>query len=424
MNIKLHITILTLFLGLGAHAQSSLTLQDYLAQVRERNLDLKIESKKFDALDAKAVGVALPAPMIGFNQMEMENGSTANGFKVSQSIPFPTKLSSDYFARKLEAKSQKEISLAAENEIMAKAKLAYFLLWSAQERLNTLLEKKSIIAHHIKLSVSAVRSDSFLKLHVLKAESDLDLLDNEIESLRVVVLEKQLLLAQLVYADLNSFKPTLAEPPLSIIPDEKTLKSPHQVEALRLSHEMFKSKEFEAKSSWLPDFELSYKEMDETSMAPKYKEYMLAVSIPFVFFWEPASKSSAAKSESLTAELQYKKERQKVDAEIITLISRAQALKKQINTLKDKLLPRTEKRSKITKNIAPRDMETLQDHRESMEAFPDLKLIMLDLKEKYEEIISQLEAYALKKDSFKSIEHHINCEYNKNITQFIDSFPN
>lgn len=134
-------------------------------------------------------------------------------------------------------------------------------------------------------------------------------------------------------------------------------------------------------------------------MAPKYKEYMLAVSIPFVSFWEPASKSSAAKSESLTAELQYKKERQKVDAEIITLISRAQALKKQINTLKDKLLPRTEKRSKITKNIAPRDMETLQDHRESMEAFPDLKLIMLDLKEKYEEIISQLEAYALKKDS-------------------------
>jgi hypothetical protein len=36
-------------------------------------------------------------------------------------------------------------------------------------------------------------------------------------------------------------------------------------------------------------------------------------------------------------------------------------------------------------------METLLDHREAMEAFPDLKLKELDLRERLEETMSELE---------------------------------
>ena len=61
-----------------------------------------------------------------------------------------------------------------------------------------------------------------------------------------------------------------------------------------------------------------------------------------------------------------------------------------------KLIPRAEKRMRLVRNQAPRDMETLQDHREIMEAFPDLKLKSLALREQYEEAVSELEKYMRK----------------------------
>lgn len=374
-----------------------MTLDAFLKDVREKNLNLKIQAAKTDALDAKSVGIALPPPMAGVIKMEMEDGDSANGFEISQSIPFPTKLMADRSARRYEAHAQKEMELAQQNETLAQAKLAYFSLWSAQEKLKTLLEKKSVIDQHIRLATSAVRSDSFLKLHLLDAESDRDLIENEIESVQAEVLEKQLKLGQFIYADLETFEPTLAEPPLSSIPERNKLSSPPQIESLRLNFQSLKSREMEAKSSWLPDFELRYKEMGETAMVPGYKEYMVGVSVPFVFFWEPYSASSAARAESLSAEYEYKREKQKVESEVISLFKKAESLKKQISVLKDKILPRAERRMKIAHNLAPRDMETLQDHRETMEAFPELKMKALELREQYEEAVTELEKFASKR---------------------------
>ena len=44
----------------------------------------------------------------------------------------------------------------------------------------------------------------------------------------------------------------------------------------------------------------------------------------------------------------------------------------------------------LVRNVAPRDMESLQDHRETMEAFPELKLKVLELRGQYEEVVSEL----------------------------------
>lgn len=394
MNIQSHILSFVLILSSQlAWSQDRLTLETFLSSVKSHNFDIQIETAKVNAADAKSVGIALPPPTVGFIQMDMQDGSSAKGLEVSQMIPFPTKLTSDRSARNYEALAQKEMSAAEINKTLAMAKLAYISLWLTQERLSTLLENKSIVDQHIKLSTSAVRSDNFIKLHVLKAESDRDLLENKIESLRALILEKQLLLAQYVNADVNSFKPTLAEPPLSAIPNRDVFQAPPQVESARLTYEGLKSRETESKSSWLPDFELRYKQMEETSMFPSYKEYMVGVSVPFAFFWEPYSESKAAKAESLGAELAYRKEKQKVEAEVATLLSKAESLKKQLTTLREKLLPRAERRMKIAHNLAPRDMETLQDHRETMEAFPELKLENLELREQYEEVVAELEKF-------------------------------
>ncbi|MEK7071068.1 MAG: hypothetical protein AAB966_04635, partial [Patescibacteria group bacterium] len=72
-----------------------MSLEAFLNKVREQNLDLKVESAKSEAAQANAVGLAIPPPMVGVNQMRTDTGNTANGFEISQSIPFPTKLTGD-----------------------------------------------------------------------------------------------------------------------------------------------------------------------------------------------------------------------------------------------------------------------------------------------------------------------------------------
>ena len=84
----------------NAAAQGRMTLTDFLDLARRQNLDLKIEQAKSDAAQSKAIGVAIPPPMLSVSQMKAIDGSQANGFEVSQSIPFPTKLVGDRSARK------------------------------------------------------------------------------------------------------------------------------------------------------------------------------------------------------------------------------------------------------------------------------------------------------------------------------------
>ncbi|MGE0527890.1 MAG: TolC family protein [Bdellovibrionales bacterium] len=382
-----------------AFAQDTLTFESFLGQVRSQNLGLKIESAKADAASARAVGLSLPPPMIGAIQMNEVGGGSTSGFEISQTIPFPTKLLSDRSARKFEAEAQAEMRKAFSSEVIAKARLLYFSMWAAQERLKILKERKAVISQHIKLSRAGSRSDSFSNIHILKAESDVDSLDNEILTAEQTLRSKQIDAAEFVNADPTQFRPMIKEPPVVALPESAPLASPHQLESARLTLESFKSRESEAKSSWFPEFSLRYKQMGASSMYPRYNEVMVGMSLPFVFFWEPRAVSSSASAQRLQAEFEFDRENRKIQTEKASLLIKAESLKKQLDNLHSKLLPRAEKRMRLVHNLAPRDMETLQDHRETMEAFPDLKLKALEYREQYEEAISELQKYEQSKES-------------------------
>ena len=380
-----------------AQAQERMSLEKFLKLVQEKNLDLKVDAAKSDAASARAIGVNIPPPVVSFNHMKMDMGDSANGFEVSQAIPFPTKLSSNSSARKYEAKAQQEIRLSQEKEILAQGKLFYFSLWENQEKISLMEEKKKILEDHIMLSRSSARSDSFAAIHVLKAESDLDLLDNEIELANQLVREAQLKVASFLNEDPVHFQIIAEEPTLSPIPQITSAEDSHQVQALNFNLESFKAKEFEAKSSWLPDINLSYKEMGATTAIPRYNEIMVGVTLPFIFFWEPYAASKSASAERMQAQVELEKQKRNIDVERVTLLSKVESLKKQILILKKKAIPRVEKRMKLVHNLAPRDMETLQDHRETMEALPELKMKALEFRHEYEQAISTLEKYVSEK---------------------------
>lgn len=377
----------------SARGSDRISLPEYLARVREANLGLKIENTKIEASDARSVGVALPPPMVAYAQMKDAAG-TSRGFEINQTIPFPTKLSSDHSARKAESRSQKEMSLANQREVLSQAKQIYFSLWAVQEKIVVLYDKKNILQNHVKLSRSGVRSDSFLKIHLLKSESDLDLLENEIEETKQALREAKVRAAEFVNADISNFDVLAVEPPKSKPPGKaKDSDHSHQVESKKFALEGFKAWESNAKSSWLPDLSLRYKKMGPGSMFGQYNEVMVGVSLPFVFFWEPNSASKEAGQKRLQAELELEQEKRKIERESYTLLQKITSLNGQLENIEERLIPRAKTRMGLVHNIVPRDMESLQDHRETMEAFPELRLKALELRLAYEGAISEFEKF-------------------------------
>lgn len=396
MNSKL-LVLLALFISEPILAEN-LSLDQFLQQVEQQNLDFKIEAAKVEVLDAKSFSLGLPPPMLGLIKMTEEDGSSSTGFEISQMIPFPTKLFADRSARKYEFQAQKQLNLFSQKQILLNAKVSYLEHWRNQQKLALLQEKKSLLQNHLKLARSQARSDSFATIHLLKTESDLDLLDAEIEFIKQSIFESQLKLAALINADIT-FKIIAIEPEVSKVPTLMDLKESHFFKAKELSLESLKAKKTEANSSWLPDFSIKYKQMDKTLMNSPYNEVMVGVTLPFLFFWEPYSVSKQAGQELLMGEYELSKEKRSRDSERSALLARTESLKRQLDILIQKLIPRAEKRMKLAHNIVPRDLETLQDHRETMEVFPELKLKALDLRLEFEKSVAELEKYISLKDS-------------------------
>jgi len=221
----------------------------------------------------------------------------------------------------------------------------------------------------------------------------LTLLENDLIAADQDVIEREAQAAEFLNVEAASFHPSLKEPPTTPMPGEKSLVSSHQLEAARLTLESFKARESAAKSSWFPDLYLRYKEIGQTQLMPKTSEVMIGLSLPFLFPWDTSASAGKASAERFQSEFEFAQETRKIDTEQSVLTKKATSLKKQLDNITQRLLPRAEKRMKMVHNLAPRDMETLQDHRETMEAFPDLKLKGLELRAQYEDAVARLLKY-------------------------------
>lgn len=393
MTMKIQIFFFVILLIQPAFGDELLPLDQFLNEVRGQNLSLKAEEASATASREGTSGIAIPPPMVGVTQLSDQSGK-ANGFEISQTIPFPTKLSNDHSARKFESEARTAMRNVKEREVLADAKLRYFMLWKAQEKIALLQEKKGAIAQHLKLAQAATRSDSFLKIHLIKSEGDFDLLENEIIQAEQERRERQVQISESLNRDPKSYKPVAKEFSVSPLPKQISLEMPNQIEVKKFELEALKAREGESRSSWFPDLNLRYREMGGTQMNPRYSEIMVGASLPFVFFWEPKAASGKASAQRLQGEYLLAQEKRQIESRREILFVKAESLKRQLDQFKDKLLPRAEKRMRLVHNLAPRDMETLQDHREAMEAFPELKLKVLDIREQYEEVIAELEKFA------------------------------
>lgn len=388
----IHLIVFLMLASQPALADTDISLDDFQRGSVNENLSIKQAEAAKNAAQEGAAGIALPPPMAGITQMQDSSG-TGTGFEISQSIPFPSKITADRTARKNEANAKSAMKDVKIKEISAEAKLLYFRLFKAQEKITLLQEKKEALAQHLKLASATARSDGFAKIHLIKTENDIDVLETEIMQARQDFRERQIQAAEFMNRDPKTFRPVAKDFPMSDLPKSEALQSPPQLESKKLELESLKARESEAKSSWYPDFNVRYRENAGTTMTPKSTEIMVGASLPFLFFWEPRATSGKVSAERLQGEYSLAQESRQIEARKETLLSRAETLKLQLQQIKGKIIPRAEKRIRFVHNVAQRDMETLQDHKETVEAVPDLKMKALELREQYEESVSELEKY-------------------------------
>lgn len=350
---------------------NSLSIEDFLKRVQAQSPEIQVEKSMNEEFKAKAQGVRIPPPMVGFMNMK-DAGGTNQGIEVTQELPFPTKIAKEKEVRDLEAQAQSKNFSYKKNEILLDARKAYFDFWKAFESKRILEEKLTWLKNHVRLSRSVARSDSAGQIHLLASESELDQLDNEILEAQVDLVEKANVLKTYV-PDLQTENLTPESlPKLETISLEKNQKS-LLVDAKESELKAVSSAKDLRKQSYFPDLILRYRSYNGNDMTPRNEELMVGVTLPFLFFWQPQSEVSEASARQQRAEADVLKARLTVEAQLNSLLEKSKAIGKQVENFKDKLIPRAHRRMKLVENLTVRTMEGLDEHRMVMFDYLELR---------------------------------------------------
>lgn len=382
------ISVLYVFLPSITVAQTTttLTLEAFLEATKKESPELAVEKANLEAASARASGIRIAPPMVGLMQMK-ESGTSRNGYEISQELPFPTKLIQEKKVRDLEFETQKENSGYQKTLIFNEARNAYLSFWSTYEKLQILKDKHHWLKHHVSLTRSATRSDSLAQIHLLEVESDSDLIENEILSTESELSEKRSALK--LYApslDVDSILPK--EPALPTIEIEKTTRSLVTLKEKEVA--TLEAQENLKKQSYVPDLFLRLRSFEGTETNSSNQEIMVGVTLPFLYFWQPKAELAEASAQRMKAQAELQKTKVDFESRLSTLTKKMESLKAQLTILKDKLIPRAEKRRKLVTNLSTRTMEGLDEHKSVVIGLLDLRMKAVDLRLEYENTFKEL----------------------------------
>lgn len=386
MKAYFEITLMVLLFHFEtAFAQANtLNLEDFLRKVQTQSPEIKAEKSLNEEFKAKAQGVRISPPMVGLMNMK-DSGGNNQGFEVTQELPFPSKIIKEKEVRDLEAKTQNVNFFYKKNAILLEARRAYFEFWKSYETKKNLEEKQIWLKNHVKLSRSVARSDSSGQIHLLSVESEADQLENELLEAQTDLVEKtnalkiyvpdikteNLIPDSLPKTELATF--TISSKSLFVEAKESELKAASAVKDLK-------------KQSYLPDLVLRYRSYNGNDMTPRNEEVMVGVTLPFLFYWQPQSEIAEASARQQRAEVEVQKAYLSIETQLNSLVAKSKAMNQQIENLKNKLIPRAQKRIKLVQNLIVRNMESLDEHRMVMLDYLELRQKEINLRLEFEKI--------------------------------------
>lgn len=345
--------ILPVFLALPAYPQETISIEEIIKEVINKNPEIKAAEKLYEAYKNRIPQSYFPAnPSVEFERMYLPDSGEKNVL-VKQELENPYKLLLMRSVYKKDADYYKKLYQARINEIISQTRKAFYgyFLATRYEKIfqetADLLRGFSKIAE-VKYSVGHGQQIDALKAHVelSKTLNMLVTIKQEKETSRALLnvlmdREPENPLADpedLEKKALESDFQTLRAKAIDLNPEIKA----HKIEIDR-SHKMLKL----GRASWLPDFMFAYRTRSAmgSSMDNTY-DISFGLSIP-LFFTRNNSIIRQAGLEKQMAEAEYRAFSNKVSFELKDSFVKAQTNLRLIELYETSVLPQAEQALKI-----------------------------------------------------------------------------
>ncbi len=362
-----HIILVSILVLLSPHlgattavSKSSISLSEYLSLVKEQSRQIQESHWDLTAAQSKDSGPKLPAPMIGVMRMT-ESGLSQNGYEVSQEVPFPSKLTEENRRNELEVQFQKQAYTNRIQETLWMAKISYFEFWMARHHIELLEQKRDFYQKHISQVRAAARSDAEMKMYLLEVDTMIDVLNNEIANAESTLQQKRLELStyapQLQTEQLEPVDPVFAEIEFPKTEDSNLVKIKEKELLVVRSEKAMKNR------SYWPDLYVRFRSYNANEMNPANQELMLGITLPFLWVWERRAETGEAQAILAKTELQLQQARSDYERGSQISRERLKSLYTQIETYRDHLIPKIQKRFQFSKTLSIRSMSSLNSLR-------------------------------------------------------------
>ncbi len=362
-----------------------------------------LSAKVSQAEARRGAGPFLPPPMLSVSRMgerSLVGNLMESSIEFSQVVPFPTKLIAESHQREAEQRAVEEELRSRSLGVRVDAKAAFIELYRAREQITLQEEKRRVFETHARRIGSLTLSDRMTQTHQIRIQTEIELARNDLEIARQEEKVAQGELNVVMGRDPESPIPDLEVPSLTEFPksliesaSESKLAEHPQLRSLHATAEALDASLSRAKSNWLPDFFLRYRyNWRFDGVMPNNAEMMVGVDLPFLFFWQPKGRVAEARAQLEEVQAQSHQSENSLRLRLLKARSQAVRFHAQVESFTHQILPQARKRMKIAHSITPTDMESLNEHLESMQSWVSLQLAALVARVEYEKAVAMLES--------------------------------
>ncbi len=334
--------------GRAVFAQSSertLMLDEALELAKARNQEIVAAQKRWEEEKAKiAVIKSWPDPQLGVEFW----GKNETWYDVSQTIPFPGKLSIKGEAQAHEAQRQMELYQAKGQEILQKVKAAYYGYFLARRQKELFEESVELSKHFSIVAENKYAINQTSQVDVLKAQLEyskaLNMLVTLGQDVEVAEAELNALLNQPPETPLG--KPT--EPPLPSLdvsyPELEKIALEKRPELLAAQHHVnhMQAELSSARTEFLPDTMVQYSRRTfSDSEGQDDNIVMVKFNVP-LWFWKQGSMVKAARQAKEGADAELQATETMTRADLKTVLVKAQTARRLVELYRTSVIPQAE----------------------------------------------------------------------------------
>jgi outer membrane protein TolC len=335
----------------------ALSLDSLLEQALGDNPEVLAAQSEWDAAKAKIPQVRWwPDPQFGISYEKIPEGSYSlrdarmRMFSISQTIPFPGKLTLKGRLAQSEALAAGEEYEAATRQVVAEVKSAYYSLFLAHKSIEIEHQRKELLQKLAKMAETKYAVGEVSQHDVLRAQVELSLSADNLITLQ----ERELPTAE---ARLNGILNRPPRSPLGIPEEFSILEirlTDKELEELTLEHrQVLKAMEYEmektrtayslAKMEYVPNFtvRLVQEEMDTPTGKEINRGVAASINLP-VWFWTKNHGISEKRAKKSGAEASYLAMRNVVLFEVQSALARYRASRRRVSLFEVTVIPLAE----------------------------------------------------------------------------------